>query len=124
MTVESFSAITKYEELTARLDAAKDKLQFTADKIKGGLVLDTREGTRKGGDMGPAVVPGDLGESLLVQAIRHEDEDFKMPPKEKLPDEVIADLERWVAMGAPDPRDGKSPVVSKAIEGRRKPRRP
>jgi hypothetical protein len=77
----------------------------TAEKIRGGLTLDTRDGLRKGGESGPAVVPGNVKESLLLKAIRHEDEDRKMPPKKKLPDEVIADFEKWVAAGAPDPRD-------------------
>src|SRR5678816_856202 len=40
-----------------------------AEKLKGGLLLDTREGIRRGGDNGPAVVPGNLKESLLVDAI-------------------------------------------------------
>ncbi len=31
-----------------------------------------------------------------------------MPPKSKLPDAVVADFEAWIAMGAPDPRDGTS----------------
>src|SRR5215468_4416916 len=77
----------------------------TAEKIRGGLTLDTRDGIRKGGDHGPAVVPGDVKQSLLVKAIRH-DEDLKpMPPKKKLGDDVIADFEKWIALGAPDPRD-------------------
>jgi len=88
----------------------------TSEKIKGNLVLDTREGIRKGGDLGVAVMPGNLEESLLIQAVRYKDDDLKMPPKTKLPDEVIADFERWVAMGAPDPRDGKAPVVAKGID--------
>ena len=88
----------------------------TSDKIKANFVLDTREGLRKGGDLGVAVVPGNLEESLLIQAVRYKDDDLKMPPKTKLPDEAIADLERWVAMGAPDPRDGKAPVVAKGID--------
>ncbi|MDR3639023.1 MAG: DUF1549 domain-containing protein [Isosphaeraceae bacterium] len=79
----------------------------SAEKVKGGLLVDTREGLRKGGDTGPAVVPGNPGESLLVTAIRYEDESLKMPPKEKLPDAVVADFEAWVKMGAPDPRGGK-----------------
>src|SRR3954462_11787422 len=54
-----------------------------AEKIKGGLVLDTREGIRTGGDSGPAVVPGDLSGSLLIEAIRYKDEDFAMPPQKK-----------------------------------------
>ncbi len=72
--------------------------------IKGGLALDNREASRKGGDSGPAVVPGEPDESLLIEAIRFTDEAMKMPPGGKLPAETIADLERWVAMGAPDPR--------------------
>src|SRR5262249_5654165 len=52
-----------------------------------------------------AVVPGRPGDSLLVQALRSGG-DLKMPPKGKLPDAVIADLERWVALGAPGPRSG------------------
>jgi hypothetical protein len=88
----------------------------SAEKIKGNFVLDTRDGIRKGGDLGPAVVPGKLDESLLIQAVRYQDDDLKMPPKQKLSDEVIADFERWVAMGAPDPRDGKAPAVAKGID--------
>src|SRR5690348_8681537 len=74
-----------------------------AKKLKGGLRLDTRDGMRKGGDSGPAIVPGKADDSLLVKAVRH-DGDLKMPPTKKLPDAMIADIERWVAMGAPDPR--------------------
>jgi hypothetical protein len=84
-----------------------------AEKLKGGLFVDTREGLRKGGDTGPAIVPGKLDESLLITAIRYKDEDLRMPPKAKLPDEVITDFERWVSMGAPDPR-GASPAVTNA----------
>jgi hypothetical protein len=83
-----------------------------AKKIKGGLLLDTREGLRRGGDTGPAVVPGDASQSLLIKAIRYEDPDFAMPPKKKLPAEVIADLEKWIAMGAPDPRQGEAGAVT------------
>ncbi len=75
-------------------------------KLRGGLHLDTRDGVRKGGDSGPALVPGRPGDSLLVQSIRY-DGDRKMPPAGKLPDAAIADLERWVRMGAPDPRAEK-----------------
>jgi hypothetical protein len=80
-----------------------------ADKdTKGGLRLDSREGWRIGGDTGPAIEPGKPDESLLIQSIRYGG-DYEMPPKGKLPDKVIADFERWVAMGAPDPRAAKSP---------------
>ena len=78
--------------------------------LKGGLRLDTRLATRKGGDSGPTVVPGKPEDSLLIAAIRHES--FKMPPKAKLPANVIADFVKWVEMGAPDPRNGKTKVGS------------
>ena len=56
-----------------------------AKKLKGGLLLDSLEGMRKGGETGPAVVPGKPDESLLIQAVRYDDELTKMPPKGKLP---------------------------------------
>ena len=75
-----------------------------AKNVKGGLLLDTREASHKGGDNGPAVVPKDVDESSLIGALRYES--FEMPPKGKLPDSVIADFVKWVEMGAPDPRRG------------------
>ena len=84
-----------------------------SEKVKGGLLLDTREGIRTGGATGHAVEPGDLKGSLLIAAIRGEKKDLLMPPKEKLPPEVIADFEKWVLMGAPDPRDGKAKTAKK-----------
>ena len=75
-------------------------------KQKGGLLLDTREGIRKGGDTGPAVVPGDVSASLLLKALRQEE--LEMPPKGKLPDEIIADFTKWIESGAADPRDHAS----------------
>jgi mono/diheme cytochrome c family protein len=76
----------------------------TAEKVRGGLLLDSREATLRGGDTGPAVVPGNPDKSLLIQAVRYTDADLQMPPKKQLSDEQIADLEKWVKMGAPDPR--------------------
>jgi hypothetical protein len=76
-----------------------------AKKLKGELLLDTREGVLKGGSTGPAVVPGQPDKSLLIKAVRHEDERLHMP-KEKLSATEIADLTAWVKMGAPDPRTG------------------
>jgi hypothetical protein len=88
----------------------------TARKVRGGLTLDTRDGIRKGGDTGPAIVPGDVGKSLLVKAIKHAQAGLKMPPKKKLPDAVVADFEKWILMGAPDPRDGGVKVVKQEID--------
>jgi len=91
-----------------------------AEKVKGGLLLDTRDGIRLGGATGHAVEPGDLKGSLLIAALRGEKKDLLMPPKEKLPPEVIADFEKWILMGAPDPRDGKPKLAKKpdASEGK------
>lgn len=72
-------------------------------EVKGGLRLDSRELIRKGGQSGPAVVPGSTAKSLLLEAIRHQS--FEMPPNEKLPDNVIADFDKWIQTGAPDPRN-------------------
>ncbi|MCS7016270.1 MAG: PSD1 and planctomycete cytochrome C domain-containing protein [Gemmatales bacterium] len=73
-----------------------------ASKVRGGLLLDSRAGWQRGGNSGPVIIPGKPEASLLVQAVRYDR--LKMPPKEKLPDQVIADLTHWVKIGAPDPR--------------------
>jgi len=79
-------------------------------KVKGGLLLDSRDGVLKGGDTGPAIKPGDPDQSLLIKAIRYTDEKLQMPPKDKkLSAEKIGALEAWVKMGAPDPRVSKTP---------------
>ena len=87
-----------------------------SEKIKGGLVLDTRQGIRKGGDTGPAVVPGDVAGSLLVEALHYANKDLQMPPEKaggKLPAEVVADFEQWIKMGAPDPREAAVAAATK-----------
>ena len=84
-----------------------------AEKLKGGLFVDSRQGLLKGGESGPAIVPGNPAKSPLIKSIKSDDKDAMMPPKgPKLPDSVIADFETWVRMGAPDPRD--APVGAKA----------
>ena len=75
-----------------------------AEKVRGDLRLDTREGVRAGGAGGPVVVPGRPERSPLIKALHARDPDTAMPPKGKLPEAVIADFEAWVKMGAPDPR--------------------
>jgi len=85
-----------------------------AEKLKGGLMVDSREGIRRGGDSGPAVVPGNLKDSLLIEAIHYNNKDTAMPPQKaggKLPADVIQDFEKWVQMGAPDPRNGGPAAV-------------
>src|SRR5882672_2605084 len=76
-----------------------------AEKVRGSLLLDSKEGVLKGGETGPAIVPGDPDKSLLIKAVRYTDPDLQMPPKgNKLGDEQISDLVTWVKVGAPDPR--------------------
>jgi hypothetical protein len=76
----------------------------TAPKLKGGLRLDSLEEALKGGDTGPAFVPGKPEKSLLVEAVSYKNVDFKMPPKGRLPADQIADLTEWVRRGAPWPK--------------------
>ena len=71
-----------------------------AKKLKANLSLDTRQGWETGGDSGPAIVPGKPEESLLIKAVSHLNGDLEMPPKTKLPDQDIARLKEWIAMGA------------------------
>lgn len=73
---------------------------------QGNFQLDTRAGIRRGGDTGPAVVPGDPEASLLISALRHDM--FEMPPDRRLDDSVVANFETWIQRGAPDPREGGS----------------
>jgi hypothetical protein len=77
-----------------------------AKKSRGGLRLDSRPAMLKGGDSGPAVVPGQPAKSLLLQAVRHEHETLAMPPTGKLPPAEIAVLEEWVRRGAFYPEAG------------------
>src|SRR5687767_2417398 len=60
-----------------------------SEKLKGGLKLDSREALLKGGDNGPAVVPGEPEKSRLIEAILYHNVDLQMPPKGKLPDGQI-----------------------------------
>ncbi|MGH7128713.1 MAG: DUF1549 domain-containing protein, partial [Planctomycetaceae bacterium] len=82
--------------------------------VRGGLLLDTRDGLRTGGESGPAVVPGKPEDSLLLSALKHES--FEMPPDGKLSDRVIADVAEWIRLGAPDPRDGQAAATRQTIE--------
>ena len=107
----------------ARAEFAPEDLEFFEQKIRpvlvehcytchnstelaeSGLRLDYRDGLLEGGMRGPAVEPGKPRSSLLLRAMRHPSLDFRMPlGGARLPDEVIADFERWIEIGAPDPR--------------------
>lgn len=84
------------------------------NKFKGGLAVDTAEGLRVGGDSGAAVVPGDLDASLLWNAVTWTD--YQMPPRGKLAGEDLANLKRWIEIGAPDPRVVQPTSVTTEID--------
>ena len=92
----------------------------SAEKIKGELLLDSREGMLKGGESGkPAVVAGNVDKSRLIEAIRYTNGDLQMPPKKaggKLSDEQIAGFIAWINLGAPDPRTGKAEIRQPATK--------
>ena len=76
------------------------------DLAEGSLVLDTKAGMLKGGGNGSILEPGNAEKSRLIAILKHEVPGLEMPDDgEKLSDAIIADFEKWIAMGAPDPRD-------------------
>ncbi|MFO0534948.1 MAG: c-type cytochrome domain-containing protein, partial [Planctomyces sp.] len=76
--------------------------------VEGGLLATSRETLLEGGETGPAIVPGDPDRSLLIQAVRYET--LQMPPRDKLPDEEVALLVKWVADGAVWPAASSAPA--------------
>jgi hypothetical protein len=74
-------------------------------KAKGGLVLDSRSGMLSGGDLGPALVPGNPDKSLLIQALIYTNRDLQMPPKGKLDEKEISLFIEWVKSGAAAPEE-------------------
>ncbi|MFM2142362.1 MAG: hypothetical protein RLZZ476_906 [Verrucomicrobiota bacterium] len=84
----------------------------TSKKLGGKLLLDAPSEMIAGGESGPAVIPGKPDESLIVQAVRYDG--LEMPPKKRLPDNIVNDFVEWVKMGAPDPRIEPPKVVRKA----------
>lgn len=83
-------------------------------KIKGGLTLDSRSGWEKGGEGGPALVPGAPEQSRLIRAVQQVDKDLQMPPKRKLTEAEIGVLVEWVKRGAPDPRASVASLAASA----------
>ncbi|OAI52908.1 hypothetical protein AYO44_04470 [Planctomycetaceae bacterium SCGC AG-212-F19] len=73
-----------------------------AKKQRSSLRVDSRAALVRGGDGGPAIVPGEPAKSLLIEAVGHKS-DLRMPPKAKLTDAEVAILTRWVQIGAPWP---------------------
>ena len=126
MPIRRRRSISSRRKSTRSLRITASSATATRDKIKGGLVLDSREAALTGGDTGPAVVPAIPAKSLLIEAIRYANEDLQMPPKKatgKLSDEQIALLTEWVKMGAPY-AEGNRAEDGDAREGRNHRRRP
>ncbi len=90
----------------------------------GGLSLAHRNHLVAGGDSGAALDREKPSESLILRAIRYDDEVIQMPPDGKLSAEEIAILEDWIARGAPDPREEESietsnPALGMSVEAGR-----
>lgn len=88
----------------------------TSDDIMGGLTLDSRGGWRRGGDSGPAIVPGDPENSLLMEAISYQNLDLQMPPEGQLAASLRDDIAHWIKDGAVDPRE--TPQSSRPVADR------
>lgn len=96
-----------YECHSARAEAS--------GKLKGGLRLDSKTAMLTGGESGAAVVPGKPDDGSLIGALKYDS--FQMPPKQKLPDSVVADFVKWIELGAIDPRVDDAPkTIKKGID--------
>lgn len=89
-----------------------------ARRIRGGLMMSSREALLRGGDRGSAIAPGDSDGSLLIQLVRHEHESLEMPPEavDRLTTAQVAVLERWVDRGAPWPEGAEVPSDRRDID--------
>ena len=68
---------------------------------KGGFSLDTRDLLVKGGDTGPAIVPGKSADSFLIALVAGLDPDKVMPHKgSRLTAEQVGVLRAWIDQGA------------------------
>ena len=104
--VDTAAEIERFEKTIRPILAQHCYKCHGAAKAKGSLRLDRAEGWLRGGDSGPAIVPGKPNESLLLRAVQHQDAEVKMPPSGKLADSLIGTLEDWIARGAVAPSDG------------------
>jgi hypothetical protein len=73
--------------------------------LKAGLLLDRKAGWERGGKNGAVIIPGEPAKSILINALRYGNHDLQMPPSGKLSEPVLADFEKWISMGAQDPRN-------------------
>ncbi len=85
-------------------------------KERGGLVLDDRAAILRGGDSGPAVVPGEVDKSLLVEAIQYAPDGLQMPPTGKLPQAEIDVLREWIRRGLPYPSAAATAAAKRGVD--------
>ncbi|MGO9914582.1 MAG: PSD1 and planctomycete cytochrome C domain-containing protein [Isosphaeraceae bacterium] len=117
------AAVEFFEKSVRPILAARCQGCHGPSKQKGGLRLDGRAAVLAGGSTGPAVVPGNTKESLLVDAINY-GETYQMPPKSKLADGEIATLTEWVRRGAPwGVETRRGPAVTTSVSDSSKPER-
>ena len=93
--------------------------RLNQNQLKAGLLLDRKAGWERGGKNGSVIVPGEPAKSILMNALRYDNHDLQMPPSGKLSETVVADFEKWISMGAQDPRNS-SWRKSFAVGGLRK----
>ncbi len=96
----SAASSPEYFESKVRPVLASNCYDCHAEEQFGGLRLDSRDAMLKGGKSGPAIVPGDPDQSLLIQAVRQTSEKLKMPKGGRLRPDEIDVLVEWVKAGA------------------------
>lgn len=99
--------------LVEKCYACHSSAAFAANKLKGGLKVDSRSALLSGGESGPAVVPGHPDESLLLKALLYDS--IQMPPDGKLSEQTVADFRKWIQDGAADPRQDDAPSVPRKM---------
>ncbi len=70
------------------------------DMQMGKLRLDKKEAALKGGENGPAIVPGKSAQSRLIHYVSRLVKGKEMPPGDPLPKEQIGLLRAWIDQGA------------------------
>ncbi|MGN6546428.1 MAG: DUF1553 domain-containing protein, partial [Aureliella sp.] len=85
-----------------------------AEEQSGGLRVDSLAALLGGGDSGPAIVPREVDRSLLIKAVRRQDE-LKMPPDDPLAEGDVAKLEHWIKIGAPWPKGQQAPPDARKL---------
>ena len=96
------------------------KCHSVSEKHKGGLLADSLAALLKGGESGPALVPGKPEQSKLIEAVNYKNTDLQMPPKGKLSEAQIAALTTWVRIGAPWPTASAAAIVAPGVDPEKK----